>query len=200
MTTFRRVNTIKVRFETTATRPTAMELQRWIQQLKITADQLDMVQLNTQERSLYLKSVEKSNDVKYFKATEDLIEQTPEEQDNKAEYKDMEDKIQHQEKHPAEEYTTMSVDCKVQEQQVDATPNKKLKSTVEHEIIRDPRLRKREKNSSNIVEKESQNTSTIGKIKNNPRPHPYALYGRTKEGTKKENAVETGSSQEITLP
>ncbi|KAJ4440530.1 hypothetical protein ANN_08671 [Periplaneta americana] len=97
----------------------------------------------------------------------------------------------------------MSVDCKAKEQQVDSTPNKKLKSTVEHEIIRNPRLRKREKiaNSSNIVEKDSQNTSAIGKIKNNPRPHPYAIYGRTKEGNKKENAVETGSSQEdITLP
>ncbi|KAJ4431246.1 hypothetical protein ANN_19843 [Periplaneta americana] len=109
-----------------------------------------------------IKSVEKSNDVNYLQATEDFVEQTPEEQDNKAEYKDMEDKIQHQGKHPPEEDTTISVDCKAQEQQVDATPNKKLKSTIEHEIIRDPRLRKRElANSSNIVEKESQNTSTI---------------------------------------
>ncbi|KAJ4446443.1 hypothetical protein ANN_13139 [Periplaneta americana] len=148
-----------------------------------------------------IKFVEKSNDVNYLKATEDFVEQIPEEQDNKAEHKDMEDKIQHQEKHPAEEDTTMSVDCKAQEQQVDATPNKKLESTVEHEIIRNSRLRKREiANSSNIVEKESQNISTIGKIKNKPQPHPYEIYGRTKEGTKKENAVETGSSQEITLP
>ncbi|KAJ4426115.1 hypothetical protein ANN_26924 [Periplaneta americana] len=64
-----------------------------------------------------IKSVEKSNDVNYLKATEDFVEQTPEEQDNKAEYEDMEDKIQHQEKHPAEEDTTMSVDGKAQEQQ-----------------------------------------------------------------------------------
>ncbi|KAJ4437705.1 hypothetical protein ANN_17850 [Periplaneta americana] len=297
MTTFRRVNTIKVQFETTATRPTAMELHRWIQQLKITADQrvfslppeisnsvvtqvlnrygtigstrneqwstafpfpvnngiravkmeikqhipgsikiagfpaqityvgqpqlcfvcheaghlkeecpkrkiklnvsvhprklllsdvvagisecsapaspatehtestitteqihdeqpdpMELEETHPAPPAPVIKSVEKSNDAKYLKATEDLVEQ----QDNKAEYKDMEDKIQHQEKHPAEEDTTMSVDCKVQEQQVDATPNEKLKSTVEHEIIRDPRLRKREiTNSSNIVEKES---------------------------------------------
>ncbi|KAJ4449435.1 hypothetical protein ANN_00834 [Periplaneta americana] len=54
MVTIRRVNTIKVQFEASAPRPTPMELHVWIQQtLNINTDQVDMSQLNMQEKSLY---------------------------------------------------------------------------------------------------------------------------------------------------
>ncbi|KAJ4447535.1 hypothetical protein ANN_09542 [Periplaneta americana] len=58
MATIRRVNTIKVQFEASAPRPTAMELHVWIQQtLNINTDQVDMLQLNMQEKSLYIKVI-----------------------------------------------------------------------------------------------------------------------------------------------
>ncbi|KAJ4451297.1 hypothetical protein ANN_02758 [Periplaneta americana] len=37
-------------------------------------------------------------------------------------------------------------------------------------------------------EKNTSNTYPSNKIKNSPRPHPYAIYGRTKEGSKKDGA------------
>ncbi|KAJ4435276.1 hypothetical protein ANN_23854 [Periplaneta americana] len=58
MATIRRINTIKVQFEASAPRPTAMELHVWIQQtLNIKTDQVDMLQLNMQEKSLYIKVI-----------------------------------------------------------------------------------------------------------------------------------------------
>lgn len=58
MVTIRRVNTIKVQFEASAPRPTAMELHVWIQQtLNINTDQVDSLQLNMQEKSLYIKVI-----------------------------------------------------------------------------------------------------------------------------------------------
>ncbi|KAJ4430226.1 hypothetical protein ANN_22438 [Periplaneta americana] len=58
MATIRRVNTIKVQFEASASRPTAMELHVWIQQtLNINTDQVDILQLNMQEKSLYIKVI-----------------------------------------------------------------------------------------------------------------------------------------------
>ncbi|KAJ4438212.1 hypothetical protein ANN_14151 [Periplaneta americana] len=58
MVTVRRVNTIKVQFEASAPRPTAMKLHVWIPQtLNINTDQVDLLQLNMQEKSLYIKVI-----------------------------------------------------------------------------------------------------------------------------------------------
>ena len=58
MATIRRINTVKVQFEATAPRPTALELHRWIQQtLELNTEQVDMIQLNTQEKSIYIKVI-----------------------------------------------------------------------------------------------------------------------------------------------
>lgn len=56
MTTYRRINTIKIQFALNATRPTAMELHLWLQQFfSLTIEQVDTIQINTQEKSVYLK-------------------------------------------------------------------------------------------------------------------------------------------------
>ncbi|KAJ9593250.1 hypothetical protein L9F63_015196 [Diploptera punctata] len=58
MATIRRVNTVKVKFEQSAPRPTSMELLTWIQQtLQLTSQQVEMLHLSTQEKSLYVKLV-----------------------------------------------------------------------------------------------------------------------------------------------
>ncbi|KAJ4440324.1 hypothetical protein ANN_08463 [Periplaneta americana] len=71
------------------------------------------------------------------------------------------------------------------------TPPKKLKPMAQHECTRDPRLRSRDDGAvpgSSASEKNTTNTYPSNKIKNSPRPHPYAIYGRTKEGSKKDGA------------
>ncbi|KAJ4432899.1 hypothetical protein ANN_15155, partial [Periplaneta americana] len=59
MATIRRLNTIiKVQFDGSATRPMAMDVHLRIQQtLNLTTEQVDMLQLNTQEKSLYMKVI-----------------------------------------------------------------------------------------------------------------------------------------------
>ncbi|KAJ4444818.1 hypothetical protein ANN_06615, partial [Periplaneta americana] len=58
MATIRRLNTIKVQFDGNATRPMAMDVHLWIQQtLNLNTEQVDMLQLNTQEKSLYIKVI-----------------------------------------------------------------------------------------------------------------------------------------------
>ncbi|KAJ4433354.1 hypothetical protein ANN_15613 [Periplaneta americana] len=58
MSTIRRLNTIKVQFDSSATRPMAMDVHLWIQQtLKLNTEQVEMLQLNTQEKSLYIKVI-----------------------------------------------------------------------------------------------------------------------------------------------
>ncbi|KAJ4427044.1 hypothetical protein ANN_26843 [Periplaneta americana] len=56
MAHIQRKNTIKITFPAEAVKPTALELHNWIDaELNITPDQVEMIQLNTLERSIYLK-------------------------------------------------------------------------------------------------------------------------------------------------
>ncbi|KAJ4449578.1 hypothetical protein ANN_00980 [Periplaneta americana] len=58
MATIQRKNTVKIVFTSEAQRPTALEIHNWIDEtLQITADQIEMIQLNTLERSIYIKLV-----------------------------------------------------------------------------------------------------------------------------------------------
>ncbi|KAJ4427105.1 hypothetical protein ANN_24720 [Periplaneta americana] len=58
MATIQRKNTVKIVFTTEAQRPSALEIHNWIDgTLHITEDQIDMIQLNTLERSVYIKLV-----------------------------------------------------------------------------------------------------------------------------------------------
>ncbi|KAJ4437581.1 hypothetical protein ANN_17726 [Periplaneta americana] len=56
---------------------------------------------------------------------------------------------------------------------------------AQNEFTRDPRLRSREDGAASGSSSSEKNTSTTypsNKVKNSPRPHPYAIYGRTKDG------------------
>lgn len=56
MAHIQRKNTIKITFPAEAAKPTALELHNWVDaELNITPDQVEMIQLNTLERSIYLK-------------------------------------------------------------------------------------------------------------------------------------------------
>ncbi|KAJ4440885.1 hypothetical protein ANN_10732 [Periplaneta americana] len=58
MANIQRKNTVKIVFTTEAQRPSALEIHNWIDgTLHITEDQIDMIQLNTLERSVYIKLV-----------------------------------------------------------------------------------------------------------------------------------------------
>ncbi|KAJ4446232.1 hypothetical protein ANN_12926 [Periplaneta americana] len=68
-------------------------------------------------------------------------------------------------------------------------PSKKLKPMAQNEFTRDPSLRSREDGAASGSSSSEKNTSTTypsNKVKNSPRPHPYAIYGRTKDGSKKD--------------
>lgn len=58
MATIQRKNTVKITFPSTAPRPSALEIHNWIDEtLKITADQMDMIQLHSMERTIYIKLI-----------------------------------------------------------------------------------------------------------------------------------------------
>ncbi|KAJ4442364.1 hypothetical protein ANN_03950 [Periplaneta americana] len=78
--------------------------------------------------------------------------------------------------------------CTLQLEEPTETPSKKLKPTTQQENSRDPRLRSRDAGPSNAAtDKNSPHVNPSSKTKNSPtRPHPYAIYGRTKESSKKE--------------
>ncbi|KAJ4437959.1 hypothetical protein ANN_13898 [Periplaneta americana] len=60
---------------------------------------------------------------------------------------------------------------------------------AQNEFTRDPRLRSREDGAASGSSSSEKNTSTTypsNKVKNSPRPHPYAIYGRTKDSSKKD--------------
>lgn len=58
MSTYKRVNTIRITFETSATRPSAMEIHHWLSdKMQLKPDQVDTIQLNSRERCIYLKVI-----------------------------------------------------------------------------------------------------------------------------------------------
>ncbi|KAJ4451768.1 hypothetical protein ANN_03240 [Periplaneta americana] len=58
MSNYKRVNTIRITFETSATRPTAMEIHHWLSdKMQLKPDQVDTIQLNSGERCIYLKVI-----------------------------------------------------------------------------------------------------------------------------------------------
>ena len=60
MATVRRINTIKIQFDVDASKPTALEIHWWIHNnMKLKADQIQTIQLVTQERAVYLKTSSK---------------------------------------------------------------------------------------------------------------------------------------------
>ncbi|KAJ4439796.1 hypothetical protein ANN_07924 [Periplaneta americana] len=86
--------------------------------------------------------------------------------------------------------TSLEVSRTLQLEEPTETPSKKLKPTTQQENSRDPRLRSRDAGPSNAAaDKNSPHVNPSSKTKNSPtRPHPYAIYGRTKESNKKEGA------------
>lgn len=61
MSSYRRLNTMKLQFQPTAKKPLSVELHLWIQhELNLGPEQVEMLQLNTQEKTVYLK-VKSSN-------------------------------------------------------------------------------------------------------------------------------------------
>lgn len=61
MDLYRRVNTIKVVFEKTAQRPTALEIHQWVSNtLKLTVDHIEALQLLGPENAVYIKLISKS--------------------------------------------------------------------------------------------------------------------------------------------
>ncbi|KAJ4447537.1 hypothetical protein ANN_09544 [Periplaneta americana] len=85
---------------------------------------------------------------------------------------------------------SLEVSRTLQVEEPTETPSKKLKPTTQQENSRDPRLRSRDAGPSNAAtDKNSPHVNPSSKTKNSPtRPHPYAIYGRTKESSKKESA------------
>ncbi|PSN34314.1 hypothetical protein C0J52_25943 [Blattella germanica] len=60
MATARRINTIKIEFEVDASKPTALEIHWWIHNnMKLKTDQIQTIQIVTQERAVYLKTSSK---------------------------------------------------------------------------------------------------------------------------------------------
>ncbi|KAJ4441975.1 hypothetical protein ANN_11839 [Periplaneta americana] len=56
MSTYKRVNTIKINFDPAATRPAALEIHHWlVSYIGLNIDQVDTVQLNSRERAIYVK-------------------------------------------------------------------------------------------------------------------------------------------------
>ncbi|KAJ4433174.1 hypothetical protein ANN_15431 [Periplaneta americana] len=322
MSTIRRLNTIKVQFDSSATRPMAMDVHLWIQQtLKLNTEQVEMLQLNTQEKSLYIKVIsptiyeklihkhEGTTDFKYnngeqtqvkvskadvpsvtvrvfnlppevpssliqtvlntygvvhsvrqeqwstaypfpvnngvravkmeikkhipgsiaiagynahhkkktdtaseTEATKTLTTEDEQNIMDTTEYtaNDAADRAQDMEQLAViaddVEITNISSGIKTplhlgestldleenkigQPTETTETPSKKLKPMAQNEFTRDPRLRSREDGAASGSSASEKNTSTTypsNKVKNSPRPHPYAIYGRTKDGSKKD--------------
>ncbi|KAJ4436078.1 hypothetical protein ANN_18705 [Periplaneta americana] len=65
MSTYKRVNTIKINFDPAATRPAALEIHHWlVNYIGLNIDQVDTVQLNSRERAIYVKVMrERESDV-----------------------------------------------------------------------------------------------------------------------------------------
>ncbi|KAJ4437746.1 hypothetical protein ANN_13684 [Periplaneta americana] len=58
MSNYKRVNTIRITFETSATRPSAMEIHHWLSdKLQLKPDQVHTIQLNSREGCIYLKVI-----------------------------------------------------------------------------------------------------------------------------------------------
>lgn len=58
MATILRKNTVKITFPASATRPTALEIHNWIEEsLHITPEQVEMIQLHSMDRAIYIKLV-----------------------------------------------------------------------------------------------------------------------------------------------
>ncbi|KAJ4441120.1 hypothetical protein ANN_10970 [Periplaneta americana] len=56
MSTYKRVNTIKINFDPAATRPAALEIHHWlVNYIGLNIDQVYTVQLNSRERAIYVK-------------------------------------------------------------------------------------------------------------------------------------------------
>ncbi|KAJ4429091.1 hypothetical protein ANN_26092 [Periplaneta americana] len=97
--------------------------------------------------------------------------------------------------HSLEELSS-NEDRSKQVEQSEETPVKKMRQT-QHEFPRDPRLRGRESGPNvTATEKNMFATHTSNKMKATQRPHPYAIYGRTKEGSKKDSTDEKSAPQE----
>lgn len=61
METYKRVNTVKITFDISATRPSAVEIHHWLsEKMKLKPDQLDTIQLNSRDRSIYVKVISPS--------------------------------------------------------------------------------------------------------------------------------------------
>ncbi|KAJ4444044.1 hypothetical protein ANN_05833 [Periplaneta americana] len=89
-----------------------------------------------------------------------------------------------------------NTDCNNQEERSVGTPSKKLKQK-QHDFPRDPRLRGRDSGPSvTSPEKNLLSTHTSNKMKTTQRPHPYAIYGRTKEGGKKDSTDDKSIPQD----
>ncbi|KAJ4430460.1 hypothetical protein ANN_22676 [Periplaneta americana] len=58
MSNYKRVNTIRITFETSATRSSAIEIHHWLSdKMQLKPDQGDTIQLNSRERCIYLKVI-----------------------------------------------------------------------------------------------------------------------------------------------
>ncbi|KAJ4429879.1 hypothetical protein ANN_22083 [Periplaneta americana] len=56
MSTYKRVNTMKINFDPAATRPAALEIHHWlVNYIGLNIDQVDTVQLNSRERAIYVR-------------------------------------------------------------------------------------------------------------------------------------------------
>ena len=58
MENYKRVNTIKITFEISATRPSALEIHRWLlEKMKLKLDQVNIIQVNSKKRFMYVKVI-----------------------------------------------------------------------------------------------------------------------------------------------
>ena len=69
---YKRKNTIKIVFQLTATRPSALEIHWWlVNKLNVTPEQVDTMQLNSREKAIYLKFITEIIFNKFVRKCED---------------------------------------------------------------------------------------------------------------------------------